>query len=379
MKLSPLALWLLLMPLLFSCGPKPEADPKQRLAELKQQQQKLNEEIRQLEAQLSNSDTLKSEKAKLVQVDTITPRLFENFIEVQGIVDADQNILASPQMPGIVSSILVKEGDRVSKGKILAILDGATIRKSIDELKTSMDLANTLYEKQQRLWSQNIGSEAQYLQVKNQKEQLEFKLKTLESQLAMTYIKSPIQGTVDQVALKLGEMASPGFSGVRVVNSKDMTIKASLSDSYIGKVNIGDKTEVYFPEQDTMLNSKIIYCSKTINPNTRSMSIEASLPPSTIHYLSNQAVKLKITTERFNNALVISSNYIQTSVAGENYVLIAEENNGSFYAKKKVVVPGISYKGETQILSGLQEKDKIISVGYSDLVDGQLISIEPLN
>lgn len=379
MKLNPLVYLPMLITLLFACGPKPETDPKQRLAELKQQQQKLNEEIRQLEAQLSISDTLKSEKAKLVQVDTIAPRLFENFIEVQGIVEADQNILASPQMPGVVSSILVKEGDKVSKGKVLAILDGATIRKSIDELKTSMDLANTMYEKQQRLWTQNIGSEAQYLQVKNQKEQLELRLKTLESQLAMTYIKSPINGTVDHVALKLGEMASPGLSGVRVVNNKDMTIKASLSDSYIGKVNIGDKTEVYFPEQDKTLNSKIIYCSKTINPNTRSLSIEAALPPSNIAYLSNQAVKLKITTERFNNALVISSNYIQTSVSGETYVLVAEESNGSVYAKKKPVTPGISYKGETQILSGLEVKDKIISVGFSDLVDGQLISIEQLN
>lgn len=375
MNLNPRVYLIAIIPLFYSCGQKVPTDPQQRLEQLKIEQQKINMEIKQLEAELSISDTATVEKAKLVQIDTLRPRAFENFIEVQGIIEADQNVLASAQMPGVVTTILVKEGDVVNKGKILAILDGATIKKGIDELKTGLALANTLYEKQERLWHQNIGSEAQYLQAKNQKEQLDLKIKTLEAQLTMTYIKSPIDGTVDHVDLKLGEMASPGFAGIRVVNNKDMTIKASLSDRYIGKVKIGDKTEVYFPEQGKSLFTKIIYCSKTINPNTRSMSIEAALPDSKIHYLSNQAVKLKITTERFEKTLVISSNYIQTSVAGESYVLVAEEKDGSIYTRKKMVVPGISYNGETQILSGLEDNEKIITVGFSDLVEGQLISL----
>ncbi|MBK7360575.1 MAG: biotin/lipoyl-binding protein [Saprospiraceae bacterium] len=208
--------------LLTACGKPTEIkDPKIRLAELKNQLKDLNAQIKELEILVAANDTSFSfSKSKLVKIDTPQKRDFKHYIEVQGIVDANNNILAAPQMPGVVTSILVKEGDLVSPGKILAVLDGATIRKGMDEVKTGLSLANTMYEKQKRLWEQNIGSEAQYLQAKNQKDQLELKLKTLESQLAMTYIKSPIQGTVDQVNLKIGEIASPGFAGVRVVNNK---------------------------------------------------------------------------------------------------------------------------------------------------------------
>ncbi len=351
-------------------------DPKAKLEELKIQAKSIQEQIKEIETLIADSDTSAIQaKSKLVNLDTLRPAEFNYFIEIQGSVDAVNNVLAAPQMPGVVTSIKVKEGDLVSVGQILATLDGATIRKGIDELRTGLSLANTMYDKQKRLWNQNIGSEAQYLQAKNQKEQLEQKLKTMESQLSMTYLKSPIQGTVDEVKIKLGEMATPGFSGIRVVNNKDMKVVAKLSDSYLGKLKKGDKVEVHFPEYDKILHSKITYLSKTINPTTRTLMLEVSLPQGKLNYLSNQAVKLKINNGTIKNALVISSNLIQKSIQGENYVLIAEQKDGSWYARKRTIETGVEYNGQTQITTGLKAGDHIINTGYSELVDGQLISL----
>lgn len=236
-------------------------------------------------------------------------------------------------------------------------------------------MANTMFDKQKRLWDQNIGSEAQYLQAKNQKEQLEQKLKTTEAQLAMSVIKSPISGVVDELRLKLGEMASPGFSGIRVVNDKEMKVQAKLSDSYSSKVRKGDKVIIYFPDSDASIESTISYISKTINPTTRTLMIEAALPSGKQHFLSNQAVKLKINNGTIKDALVISSNLIQRSIKGENYILVAEETNGIWYARKRNLETGVEYNGETQIKSGLKVGDQIIISGYSELVDGQLIAL----
>lgn len=377
MKPSLCTLLLVSLFLMIHCSKAPEQkDPKTKLAELKSQVKELNQQIKELQMQIAESDTsVIQSKSKLVKLDTLKKREFLHYIELQGTIDARQNVLAAPQMPGVVTSINVHEGDPVYEGQILATLDGATIRKGIEEVKTGWNLANTMYEKQKRLWEQNIGSEAQYLQAKNQKEQLEQKMKTLESQLAMTHIKSPINGIVDEVKIKLGEMASPGLSGIRVVNDKDMKVQAKLSDTYLSKVKKGNKVLIYFPDSDTNLESKISFISKTINPTTRTLMIEAELPAGKQMYLSNQAVKLKINNGVIKDALVISSNLIQKSVSGENYILVAEESNGSWFAKKRTLQTGVEYNGETQIISGLKDGDQIISSGYSELVDGQLISL----
>ncbi len=356
--------------------PAENKDPKSKLAELKTQVKEINQQIKELQLQIAESDTsIVQAKSKLVILDTLKKREFLHYIELQGMIDSRQNVLAAPQMPGVVTSINVVEGDRVSPGQILATLDGSTIRKGIDEIKTGWSMANTMFEKQKRLWEQNIGSEAQYLQAKNNKEQLEQKQKTLESQLAMTIIKSPIYGVVDEVKIKLGEMASPGLSGIRVVNGSEMKVQAKLSDSYLSKVKKGDKVLIYFPDSDSNLESKISFISKTINPTTRTLIIEADLPKGNQNYLSNQAVKLKINNGIIKDALVISSNLIQKSINGENYILIAEESNGSWFARKRNIEMGIEYNGETQIKSGLKTGDQIIISGFSELVDGQLISL----
>jgi RND family efflux transporter MFP subunit len=364
--------------MIFTYCSKPAAnkDPKARLAELKAQVKQINQEIRELQMQVDASDTTTSNsKSRLVTIDTIKKREFKYFIEVQGLVDSKQNVLVAPQVPGVVTSISVHEGTPVNAGQVLASLDGSTIRKGIEEVRTSWNLANTMYEKQKKLWEQNIGSEAQYLQAKNQKEQLEQKMKTLETQLGMTLIKSPVSGVVDEVKLKLGEMANPGMSGIRVVNNHDMKVQAKLSDTYGNKIKKGDKVVLYFPDTDQNIESYISFISKTINPTTRTLIVEANLPKGKQNYLSNQAVKLKINNGIIKDAIVVSSNLIQRSLKGENYILVAEESNGSWYARKRTIETGVEYNGETLIISGLKTGDRLIVSGYSELVDGQLISL----
>ncbi len=376
MKISALLLPIACLLIITSCTQKESTnDPQERLAALKKQAKEINDEIKSLQAQIAQSDTSQSSKSKLVAVDTLFTTDFAYYIDVQGTVESDLNVLAAPQMPGIVTAIYVKEGDQVPQGKILASLDASTVRKAMDEVNTGLTLAQTLYEKQKRLWDQQIGSEAQFLQAKNQKDQLEQKLKTLEAQLAMSYIKAPVSGTVDVVQLKLGEMASPGFNGIRVVNNHQMSIKANLSDKYLEQVKKGDPVIVEIPETNQQFRSSVKYCSNSISTQTRTFSIEIAIPSGQMKYKSNQALRLKINSKNVKKALVISSNLIQTSISGEEYILVAEQSNGFWFAKRKNIVTGISYQGKTEVTSGLTEGDKIITDGFSELVDGQMIAL----
>ena len=131
------------------------------------------------------------------------------------------------QTSGVVKKIYVNEGDVVSAGQLLAELDGAVYERNIAELENSLQLATTIFERQQRLWDKKIGSEIQYLQAKNNKEGLEKKLATVREQYRMTKITAPISGTVDEVVIKEGEAAAAGFGAVRIVQLSALKIKQS--------------------------------------------------------------------------------------------------------------------------------------------------------
>ncbi|NOT36110.1 MAG: efflux RND transporter periplasmic adaptor subunit [Saprospiraceae bacterium] len=358
--------------LLISCK-KPS--PQEELASLKGTLLKTNERILELEKIIEKADTsTRKVKAKKVSIDTIKPQLFKHYVEGQGIVDAELNVLAAPQVPGVIQSVLVKEGDYVRIGQSLARMDSKTIRQGIEEIRTGLALATTMYDKQKSLWEQNIGSEAQYLLAKNQKEQLEKKLETLKSQVEMSTIKSPVNGTVDEIKVKIGEIAAPGYNGIRVVNNSKLKVKAKLSDIFASRVKKGDKVSIFFPDLNKEIQSTLSFASQSVNAASRTILVESNLPSSK-DYKANQTAKIKINDSNIKDAIVVNSNFIQRSINGEDYILVAESIDGKILTKKRIITLGPEYNGYSVVQKGLVKGDLIITNGYSELVDGQLIQL----
>jgi RND family efflux transporter MFP subunit len=349
------------------------ASKKKELTNLKASQKETADKIALLEKEIAKLDTAfkVDVKAKLIGIDTLAPTTFKHFIEVQGQVDAADNVLAIQSMPGVVTAIYVKEGDRVSAGQVLYTTDASTYEKQISIVESQLALAKTAYERQERLWAQNIGSEIQVLTAKTNKEAAEKQIATLRATVEMSKCKSPISGTVDEVRVKLGDMAAPSamMPGVRVINSSKLVIKAKLSDSQIGKLKAGDKVQVNFPDINKTIESTVSFVAQVVDKVSRTFNVEVRLDNKDANYKANMIAKLMMNDESANNALVVPSNVIQKGEDGSEYVLIAENKK----AVKKVVKTGLSYDGNTLIESGLVAGDKLITFGYSEVVDGQKI------
>ncbi|MCS6933941.1 MAG: efflux RND transporter periplasmic adaptor subunit [Chitinophagales bacterium] len=356
-----------------------EIDKKKReLNNARKQVKLLNEKIAKLEHEIAKLDTtyLPQVKPKLVQVQPLIREDFRHYIEAQGIVDAEENVLVLPQQPGIVTAIYVKEGDRVSKGQVLGITETtASLEAAIATLQTQYELAKTAFEKQERLWNQKIGSEIQYLSAKTQKEALEKQIAVQRTQLQMTKFISPINGVVDQVNLKVGDMAvgSQLMPGIRVINHAKLTVKAKLADSDFGKVKPGDAVEIEFPDINKTITAKVSHVTKTIDPRSRTFTVEVKLPNPGGEYAANMVAKVKINDLTLNDALVVPTNIIQKSEEGY-YVMTAEQKNGSATARKNLIEKSVEYNGRTVIARGLSEGQQIIVNGYTDVVDGQKIT-----
>ncbi|GAB3944384.1 efflux RND transporter periplasmic adaptor subunit [Spirosoma harenae] len=366
-----------LMSLLAACSGEKKSDletKREELSELKTQQGELNTKIKALEAELTKLDPKKQEdvRVKDVTVAPLTASTFKHFVELQGTIDAKNNVQVSPKSGGVVTAVYVKEGDNVRAGQAIAKVDDQLLRESMEEVKTQLSLANTVFEKQASLWKQQIGTEIQYLQAKNNKESLERRLSTLNTQLGQSTVTAPISGVVDHVMVKVGQSAAPGMGLVQVVNLSQLKAVAKVSDTYSGSVRKGDAVDIEFPDLNKKLNSKISFVATTVDPSNRTFTIEAPLPSDNA-LKPNMLARIKINDKTQAKAIVINQNLIQSTEAGQ-LVYVAVNEGGKKIAKAKTIKTGQSYGGQIEVTQGLQSGDQIVTTGYQDLVDGQPIN-----
>jgi RND family efflux transporter MFP subunit len=363
---------LLLLVFVIACS-KP-ADKKTELAKLKKQQDELAVQIKALESKLSVNDTNTISKLTSVAVTAAQPAVFNHYLEVQGKVDGEDNIAVSAEMSGAITGVYVKEGDKVHKGQVLAQIDNSVLMQQIASTKQQLDFATSLYTKQKALWDQQIGSEVQYLTSKNNKENLEKAVATLNDQLDMTRIKSPINGSVEEVNLKVGQLAAPGQAAVRVVNFSTVKVVAEIAEAYAPKVKPGNKVIVFFPDFNTEITSQIRFTSKYINPVNRTFLAEVRLGASKVEYRANMMAVVKINDYRNPSAFALPISLIRESQSGK-FVFIASEESGKLVARRLPVTVGSTYNGLAEITGGIHSGDKIITTGFNNLIDGELIQV----
>lgn len=354
--------------ILSSCG----GQKTESVADLKAKQAELKIQLSLLAIQIAKLEGDSANKFTLVEAITITPTTFKTYINVQGRVDAEENVSLSSEIPGTITKINVKAGDIVSKGQVLAETDARALQQSISDLQTNAELVEQLYNKQKALWDQKIGTEVQFLQAKTQKESMEKKMATLQEQVRMTKIISPINGTVDAVDIKLGQLTAPGMAAIRVVNFNNMKLKADLSESYAAKVHKGDEVMIKFPDSDDTLSSRINYSSRAINTLNRTFSVDILLNNNK-EYHPNQIAIININDYKSVKPVIsVALNYIQKDLKGDRFVLVAYNNK----AAKRTVKLGKEYNGRVEIIDGFTETDLLITSGYDGLNEGDAIKIK---
>ena len=350
--------------LLVACS-KP-TDKKTQLADLKKQAADINAQIIKLQGELGSTDSVKStDVAEL----TLKSTSFTSYVDLQGSVDAKDNVIANPQAQGVITAIYIKAGDHVNAGQTLVQLDNSVLKQQIAQAETQANLAKMLFDRQKNLWDQKIGTEVQFLQAQTNLQSAQKQVAALRQQADLYRIVSPISGTVDQMDLKLGQAAAPGATAIRILNTDFLKIKANVPESYADRVHQGDQVQVMIPDANDSLTAKITFAARAIDAASRSFPIEIQLAGSN-RLKPNMTAVLKIADYSKSNALVVPINAIQKSESGD-FVFVDE--NG--YAKKRVIVQGTSYGGKAEIKSGLKPGDKLVTDGASEIEDGDKLKV----
>ncbi len=351
--------------ILAACSNKPK-DKTAELAELKKQQAELTDKIAKLEAETTNKDSVKATEVGVVVAQAGN---FTNYVDVQGKIDAQDNVMAYPQAQGIITAINVRPGQSVSRGQVLVQLDNSVLKQQIQQAEIQAGLARTLYERQKNLWDQKIGTEVQFLQAQTNLQSAQKQIAALQQQADLYRIKSPISGTVDQMDLKLGQAASPGVTGIRIVNANNLKVKADVPETYVGSVAQGNNVKVLIPDANDSLVTKVTFAAKVIDPVSRSFPIEIKLP-SKKNIRPNMTAVLRIANYSKSNVITIPIKAVQNSEAG-NYVYVIE--NG--LAKRKVIQQGNTSNGKVEVLSGLNDGNQVIVEGAGDVEEGDKVKV----
>jgi membrane fusion protein, multidrug efflux system len=349
-----------------------QPDKRAQLEQLKAEYTALGTRIQQLESEIG-PDSTKTEKLRKVQATVMAPTLFRHFIDVQGTVDAKEAVDVRPMMSSTVTKLYVSEGAQVTKDQILAETENEMYVRQLNSIQPQLTLAKDLYDRQERLWKQKIGSEIQFLQARTNKESLEKQVQTLQEQIELTKIKSPINGTVDHVFLKIGQLASPATPdpAFRIVNLSSLKVKAELAETYASQIKQGNAVILYFPNSGTEVNSSITYASKVINPMTRTFTAEAAL---TGNYRPNEMAVIRVVDYEKPDAFTLPINVIQSNET-EKFVFVAKMEQGRYIARKRTVMVGQIYNGIAEVTTGIEMNEQVITTGYLDVTDGMEIEL----
>ncbi len=366
--------------LLFSCGKKEENAnidsliASKNLVSIKAKRAELQTQLTQLDNAIAELDVKKTDEA-LVTLETVKDTVFSHYLEVQGNVNTKENLIIYPQFAGILNTVNVIAGQKVSKGQVLGTIDDGGLSQQLAQLENQLALAKTTFERQKRLWDQKIGSEIQYLQAQTNMVSQQKAVSQMKAQLAKTRVIAPFNGVIDELIAERGQVVGPGQGLMRIVNLNNMFVSTTVPESYIGKLKVGTEVSVYLASLGKSFNGKIRQVGNNINPNNRSFGIEVSVPNTDNLLRPNQVAKLKITDYTSSKAVVVPSNVIQEDAEGNQFVFeITAIKDKTGIAKKVIVKVGKTSDNFTEILSGLEPKTMVVGDGVKTVSEGMKLN-----
>lgn len=324
----------------------------------------LKVELSQINAAISDFDP--SEKLVLISMIEIKPEKFDHFVEIQANIKTRQNVLLYPEFTGSLKKIYVKEGQRVKKGSLLAQIDDAGLKNQLEQLQIQVELSKTTYDRIQRLWKQNIGSEMQLLQAKANYEAQLKSIEQLKKQLQRTQILAPFSGTIDEIVANTGANLIPGKTPVmRIVNLKEMYTEANVPERYLSQIKVGTAATVNIPMLNREYSTSIRQTGNFINPNNRSFRVETSLPNRDEMIIPNLTCKLKINDYTNPEALMVPLRVIREDASGKKYIFkLKSDGKKQVYLTEQVFIQ-LGKKGldKIEVLDGIQAGDHIVDEG----------------
>src|SRR6056300_533201 len=348
-----------------------EALLRAKRTELSAQRNALDADIKRLDVVIASLD--KSASLPLVATYEVTPQEFNHFTSFQGTVKTMKNINVYPEMPGQLLEVLVVEGQKVEKDQVLARIDDGGLLAQLAQAKSQLLLAETVFNRQERLWSQNIGSEIQFLQAKTQFESAEKAVDALSLQAEKSVVRAPFDGTVDQIFKEPGTIVAPGMGSelFRVVNIDEVYVEVDVPETHITSISEGSKVRVNLSAIGEEIEARIARVSKVINPSNRSFTVEIPLKNKSGFIRPNLMASVAINDYSNQSAIMIPQSVVSENAEGKQYCFALEKSAEGYVAKRLIIETGKTSEDFIEVLDGVENGALLITEGAKKVSDNQ--------
>ena len=346
----------------------------QKRKEIIESQQEIYKQLKAINNKIEELN--KNSKFPIVETLVLKSEKFNHYVELQGNVKSDKLLIIYPEFSGILNKIYVSSGEKVVKGQLLATIQDGGLKEQLSQLEINYNLTKTTFERQERLWAQNIGSEIQFLQAKSMFEAQKNGVEQLKKQIEKTIIKAPFSGTIDNVIAKEGEVVYPGRSNIMLLlNMDSMYVESNVPEKYLNSIYKGKDAKLEFPLIGKYLNTSIRQAGNFINPNNRTYKIELNIPKNNLNIKPNLNTKVRVNDYSSDNAILIKEGFISIDSNNEKYVYKIERKEKKTYVSKTIIKIGENDGNHIEVLSGLSENDEIVSEGIRKLIDNSRVKI----
>ena len=319
-----------------------------------------------------------NERLTLVSKYEIQQTIFNTYIEAQANLKTRKNILILPEFQGTLEKVFVSEGQKVKKGQLLAEINDSGLNEQYEQMVIQAEFAKENFERTQRLWDNNIGSEMQYLKSKTDYEASEKMVDQMKDRLSKTKIYAPFDGEIDEIISNVGTNLIPGVSQIlRLVNLDIIYAESFVSEKYISFIGEGTEAIVQIPLLNMDYRSSVNQTGNFINPSNRTFRIEVPVENFDNRIKQNLDAKIKINIYKKDDAIVIPLRIVREDALGKNFVYVMSEDNkeGVYLTSKQFITLGNKSEDKVEVTEGLDLGDIVVLEGAYSVEDSQRVKL----
>jgi RND family efflux transporter MFP subunit len=338
-----------------------------------------------------HSDKVKHPSVSDVQLETVAKKEVDSFYTTSATVKAKTTSVVASMLTGKVTSISAQEGDYVKKGQILLTIDARDLAQkasgasagikaaqmAANSAEQNAKMADKTYQRYKNLYDEKVITKQEFDQYTTQKNIAELELKRAQAgvqqakaglgevKVFQSYarVNAPVSGTIIQKNIDLGSTAIQGMPLLTIEASQEKELTASIDESYLDKIKEGE--EVSIEADGKTYKRKITKIVRYIDPATRTFKVKIDISDLN----GGQFVKINIPVGKKEAITVPKSAIVQKGELTGVYA-VDSENIISY----RLVRTGNTHGENIEILSGLSDGDKIITVGTEKATDGGKIN-----
>lgn len=312
-----------------------------------------------------------------VEVEPVAPTDFTELIRLTGNVRANRDVVVSATEPGLVSAILVDQGNPVRAGQAVARLDDTQLRAQVDEARARADLAQETWARYKQLFEEDqVGSELQYLEARYAAEQSAASLTALSARLDATIIRAPFGGVLDSRDIELGSMIMPGTPVARVVDLDPVRIRGGVPERYALDVRPGAMATVTFQVLDgEAFEGAITYVGSAVDPEDRTFPVEFTLENPGGLIKPEMVASIEIVRDTRLDVIVVPREVLVRVEDGYVAYVVEGPPGEDGVARSRSVELGPAQRNRVVVEAGLTAGDRLVVIGQQLIADGDRVRI----